>query len=361
MICSTSCQRSGRPGAAMFSLILAIVAGCADAAGPAPGAAPVASVQVAPYGGVHTGVLVVGDTVRLEATARSAAGTIQTGRTASWASSNTAIATVSNAGVVTARAAGQATIRATVEGRPGEAIVQVVTSATVQSVTLVTVSGSHRDTLFVGDTIRLLAVPRTATGEVSADRPSQWLSDDAAVATVDGTGLVTARAVGTASIEASVDGRAASRFYTVAPRGVAEVRVAPTALLIEIGGNRVLSARAFDAQGVEIHGRPVVWSSSTPTVASVTQGGAVSALAAGYADIRATVDGRTGVATVTVPSPEPVFYVFVSPSSASVWTGGSTQLRAPTAGAGGGDLPDRVVTWQSENPAISWVWVLDPQ
>jgi len=52
---------------------------------------------------------------------RDANGGVLSGRTATWASSNTALATVTSAGVVTALAAGTVTITATSEGRSGSA------------------------------------------------------------------------------------------------------------------------------------------------------------------------------------------------------------------------------------------------
>jgi hypothetical protein len=133
------------------------------------------------------------------------------------------------------------------------------------------------------------------------------------------------------------------------------VRVTPTALVIAIGGTQTLTARAYDHHGVEIHGRPVTWSSNAPAVAAVHPQGVVTAIAAGYAEIHATVDGRTGAATVSVPTPDPVRYVFVSPSVSSVWIDGAKQLTVKLAGATGGEITGRPVTWHSENPGIATV------
>src|SRR5204863_6580386 len=79
--------------------------------------ASVASVAVSPA----TASIRVGQTVQLTATPKDSAGSALTGRTVTWASSNTAVATVSPSGLVTTKAAGSATITATSEGKAGSA------------------------------------------------------------------------------------------------------------------------------------------------------------------------------------------------------------------------------------------------
>lgn len=83
--------------------------------------APVASVSLSPT----TATLQVGGTQQFTATPRDASGNALTGRTVSWSSSNTAVATVSAAGLVTGVASGTATITATSEGKSGTATVTV--------------------------------------------------------------------------------------------------------------------------------------------------------------------------------------------------------------------------------------------
>src|SRR5207245_311620 len=88
-------------------------------------AVPVASVLVTPA----VASLPVGGTVQLSATTNDSAGNVLTGRTVTWASSNTPAAAVSGSGFVTAVAAGVATITATSEGKSGIATVTVTASS----------------------------------------------------------------------------------------------------------------------------------------------------------------------------------------------------------------------------------------
>src|SRR5207253_2619736 len=77
--------------------------------------APVASVDVSPA----AASLQVSQTLQLTATPKDANGGPLSGRAVTWASSNTAAATVGGSGLVTAVGAGAATITATSEGQSG--------------------------------------------------------------------------------------------------------------------------------------------------------------------------------------------------------------------------------------------------
>src|SRR2546426_1057937 len=82
---------------------------------------PVASVTVAPA----SASVPVGQTAQLAATPKDASGTPLSGRVVTWASSNTAVATVNGSGLVYGVAAGAATITATSEGPGGAAGVKI--------------------------------------------------------------------------------------------------------------------------------------------------------------------------------------------------------------------------------------------
>src|SRR3989441_906773 len=109
----------------VFSLAPTVFSACSGKEATAPsGAGPVsvASVAVAPA----TATVPVGQTVQLTATTKDANGTVLTGRTVTWATSNAALATVSGSGVVTGVAAGgPVTITATSEGQSGTAAITV--------------------------------------------------------------------------------------------------------------------------------------------------------------------------------------------------------------------------------------------
>lgn len=81
----------------------------------------VATVTVSP----SSGTIQVGGTLQLTATPRDQNGNALSGRTITWSSSNTSVATVTSSGLVRGIAPGTATITATSEGRTGQATVTV--------------------------------------------------------------------------------------------------------------------------------------------------------------------------------------------------------------------------------------------
>ncbi|MDO8665089.1 MAG: Ig-like domain-containing protein, partial [Gemmatimonadales bacterium] len=86
---------------------------------------------------------------------------------------------------------------------------------------------------------------------------------------------------------------------------LASVTVSPdTVTFLEAGATRRLAATPRDSSGAPMTvSQRVVWTSSDPAVAQVTQTGLVMGLASGTATIRATVGQMSGTATVTVRLP----------------------------------------------------------
>ena len=103
---------------------------------------PVASVTVAPS---TASLLLLGDTVRLEAVARDAAGNLLSGRVFTWGSSLESVVTVSATGLVTALANGAATITATTIGVAGSSTVTVQAPTTGSLRLITTTVGRNLD------------------------------------------------------------------------------------------------------------------------------------------------------------------------------------------------------------------------
>lgn len=212
-------------------------------------------------------------------------------------------------------------------------------------------------TVNLGSTTTLTAtvLPANAT-----DKRVNWSSSSNAIATVSTTGVVTGVALGSTTITATtVDGaRTATVALTVTnvpPTRVTGVTVTPlTATITTAGGTTQLTATVSPANATN---RNVTWASLSPTVASVSATGLVTAVANGTALIRVTtVDGGfTATSTVTVnvsTPPIPVTSVTIAPSPVSVAVGASATLTATVLPA---NATNRTVTWTSTNPAIASV------
>jgi uncharacterized protein YjdB len=310
---------------------------------------PVASVSVNPASASVT----TGQTVQLTATPRDASGNPLTGRVVTWATNDGAVATVSGSGLVTAQGGGTATITATSEGQSGTAAI-TVTQPTfpVASVSVTPASLS----LTVGQTGQLTATPRDAGGSPLTGRVVTWTTNSAAVATVNGNGLVTAQGAGTATITATSEGKSATAAITVTLVPVASVSVSPATLSLTVGQMGQLTATPRDASGNPLTGRVVTWTTNSASVATVSSSGLVTGQGAGTATITATSEGQSGTAAITVTQPTvPVASVSVSPPNLSLTVGQTGQLTATPRDASGNPLTGRVVTWTTNSAAVATV------
>jgi hypothetical protein len=190
----------------------------------------------------------------------------------------------------------------------------VTVTVTVAAVAGVSVSPAT-DTLNVDETRQLVAVARDAAGNPLAGRQFTWTTGSASIASVSGTGVVTARGAGTVVITVRCEGQSATAAITVLtpppppppppPAAVASVTVTPTSPSLSVGDTVRLSAVARDSGGNVLSGRSFTWTVANGVVASVTTSGTVTALGVGITTVTVTCEGRSATATVTVTAPPP--------------------------------------------------------
>jgi uncharacterized protein YjdB len=274
----------------------------ASASTPTP-APVVTTVTVAPA----SPSIAVGANATLQATVNDAQGNVMSGQSVSWSSNNTAAATVNASGVVTGVAAGSATITAMCAGKSGSATVTVTsTPPPPPVVTTVTVAPSTAS-IVAGATAPLSATVRDAQGNVMTGQTIVWSTSNAAAATVNANGVVTAVGAGSATITATCSGKTGSSAVTVTapppPPVVTTVTVTPAAPSIVVGAGVTLQATVKDAQGNVMTGQSISWSTNNAAAATVSSGGVATGVAAGSATITATCSGKTGSSTVTVTAP----------------------------------------------------------
>ena len=155
-------------------------------------------------------------------------------------------------------------------------------------------------TVPVGQTLQLTATTEDANGNPLSGRTVTWSSGSSAVAAVNGSGLVTGVALGSATITAASEGQSGTAAITVTRVPVASVTVSPATANLQQGQTRQLTATPQDASGNALSGRVVTWASGNTAVATVSGSGLVSGVAAGSAAITATSEGKSGSASVTV-------------------------------------------------------------
>ncbi|MBU6152003.1 MAG: Ig-like domain-containing protein, partial [Chloroflexi bacterium] len=158
----------------------------------------------------------------------------------------------------------------------------------------VTVSAPSQS-LPVGGQVQLAASVR-ARGNTLPIGVSGWTSSNPAVATVSGSGAVSGVSRGSATITASVGGTQGSVSLLVA--GVRGIQVVPAAVTLAPGGTQALAA-VLDLDPGAANVVPT-WSSLSPSVATVSNAGVVTAVASGTAVVVASAQGVQGTTTVTV-------------------------------------------------------------
>src|SRR5947208_5526910 len=333
------------PDAGVFRVVASGPAATPDTATVTVVGARVAAVKVIPA----VVSLLVGAAVQLTATTTDSAGNLLSGRSISWSSSDAAVASVNSSGLVTSVAQGSATITATSEGQSA-AVPVTVTSVPVASLQICPASAN----VFVGQTLPLTATTKDSAGNTLTGRPVAWASSNPSVVTVSSSGQVAGVTQGSVAITATSESKTATATINVAIVPVASVRVSPASASLPVGQTLQLTATPQDSAGNALTARPVTWTSSNPSVATVSTSGRVTGGTAGSATITATSEGKTGSATVTVTL-APVASVAVSPATTTVPAKGTVQLSVTLKDANGSTLTGRTVAWTSSAPTIATV------
>ncbi|MDE2751487.1 MAG: Ig-like domain-containing protein [Gemmatimonadota bacterium] len=241
----------------------------------------------------------LGDTLRLFAEALDAAGSSVTDIDITWSSEDDEVATVDANGLVTAKANGTVEITAQGGGMSGAAEVMVAQLAASLDVVPAAFS-----LLALGDTMRLVALVLDGNDNGIAGMSVEWTSKNEAVASVDGSGLVTAVRTGSTDVFAATGELSDSAGVTIAQLATG-VHVTPAVdTLGAVGDTLRLSAVALDRNGNEVEDTDYIWSAPHPSVVTVDDSGLVTARGPGTGEIRvkATRAGANyiGVATITV-------------------------------------------------------------
>jgi trimeric autotransporter adhesin len=310
---------------------LALLASCSSGGG--GGGVKLSSIAVTP---THSSVA-AGTSRQMKATGLySDKSTQDLTKQVAWSSSDGAVSTVSNAagskGVAMGVASGNATITATLNGLSGS------TALTVSDATLVSIGVTPaQPSIAIGTTTQL-----TATGVFSDDTTQDlttqvaWSSSAGAVATVASTGgnkgLATGAGVGTVTITATLFSVSGTTALTVTSATLDTLEVTPIAPSLARGTSAQFTATGIfsDATKQDLTTQ-VTWTSSAPTIASVSNAagseGFVTGLSVGGSAISAELSGVTGVSQLTV-TPAALVSIEVSPPEAPLALGTSQQLSA---------------------------------
>lgn len=269
-----------------------------------------------------------------------------TDKTVTWMSDNQGIAMVDSNGKVTAISLGETTITAK-SGEVTATCKVTVVPTPVESITLSNASLSIAE----GETATLTVtiIPADAT-----EKNIMWASSDTDVATVSANGEVTGVKVGSATITAiSINGKSANCAVTVVSNIVAatSITISNIELILTEGDEATLTATVMPVDATD---KSVTWTSSDPSVATVSANGAVTAVKAGTATITASSsNGKTATCTVKVDARIiDAIDLTLSQTTAELKVGETVTLEATVIPE---NATDKTVTWKSDNQGVSTV------
>ena len=138
------------------------------------------------------------------------------------------------------------------------------------------------------------------------------------------------------------------------PPAVSSISVTPPTANVDVGATVQLTAAVRDANNNVLTGRAVSWATSAAQIATVSATGVVTGVSAGAVTITATSEGKSVNVAVAV-NVLAVNNVVVTPATANINIGATTQLTAVARDANNNVLAGRAITWTSSATNIATV------
>lgn len=305
-----------------------------------------------------------GRTVTLTAVVKDQRDSVMTGKSVTWASNNTSVATVT-ANVITAGATtatvtgvtkGTASIVASVEGKVTTVPVFVVDP----TVATVSVTATVPPTFFVGQTLQATSVARDSGNNALTSFTTTWTSSTPTVASVSATGLITALSAGTTTITATTGGKTGTLNVTVSLVPVARVLLT-LPKPAHVGRPATLVAELRNSSGTALTAaqRTFGWHSSDESIATISSTGVLTGLTYGTTIITCVVENRVGTLVVNVTEVG-IDHIVVSPDSSDLKVGATRQYTATAFDADSvplsvAALNGRPFEWSTTNNATARV------
>lgn len=240
-------MRAGAFGlGAIAILVPMLVSACGGGGSPAEPppqqSGGVASVAVTPAADTAASI---DETVDFKAIAKDASGNTIGNVAFSWSSTVPAVASVSTTGLATAKVNGTTRIVASAAGKADTAVLVVK-----QKTASVAVSPDSATLSQVGDTVRFTATAFDANSHEVEGAEFLWAVSDTTFATVDGSGLVTARQAGRVEVTATAAGRTGTAALSVESSASPQIQsVSPSPL--QEGQSATITGENFKASPAE--------------------------------------------------------------------------------------------------------------
>ncbi|HWT74530.1 MAG TPA: Ig-like domain-containing protein [Mobilitalea sp.] len=264
-------------------------------------------------------------------------------KTVNWTSSDTTKATVDANGRVTLLKAGTVTIIATSADSPAvTAMCNLSIDVPVVSLAL----DETTKTMYVGQSARLTYTLLPAN---ASNNSVTWTSTNTSVVTVDATGKVTAKSVGSSVVILKTADGGYTVYCTITVKQVATAVTFDVSVLNLKKGEYYYIKTTLTPKNSTDNG--LIWESSDTKVATVDANGKVVAKDAGSAIIMARTEVG-GVAYCKVNVTQPVNSLLLNFSEKTIFVGNKFQLEVSVTPSTASQLG---VTWKSSNDKVAKV------
>jgi uncharacterized protein YjdB len=152
----------------------------------------------------------------------------------------------------------------------------------------------------VGQEVKLTVVAKDDKRAIVKESPSTYFAGPFDAATADDNGVLKLHGPGEVIAGAIVGGKAGFTKIMVKPASIKTVQIEEIKTPLVVGGTVQLSATTRIFSGDPRTDVPVIWTSGSPTVATVDAAGVVTGIDAGKATIKATAQDASGTTTITV-------------------------------------------------------------
>lgn len=273
--------------------------------------------------------LLSGQTKQLRADALDRRGSVVPGGPFVWASSNPLVAAVSDQGAVVGVDTGFAQVTASI-GPLSDTATVVVSLVPVASVSL----SPATDSLYLTDSLQLVAVTKDSIGGTLFDRPVAWTSSNTLVLSVSDSGLVVARSLGNATVRATSEGKTADLAFAIAPIPVASITV-PDGLELLVDSAVAVEAVARDSSGRAIPSAVLAWQVGDTSVATIDSLGLLRGQSLGATAVQVSSGRAQSRVPVWTRLPPQAVGTASSTDSLKLQVGSGTELVVPPSA-----LPD---------------------
>ena len=173
-------------------------------------------------------------------------------------------------------------------------------STTTPVATTIELSESTLTFSSLGASTQLTATVKDQSNASMAGASVSWATSSGAVVTVSSSGLVTSVGNGTATVTATSGSADGTTAVTVA-QAAADIVLSDTLLSFSAPYDTIrITATVTDDSSDEISSPTLTWTTSHPTIATVSSGGLVTGVGAGTTDITATSGSITANAVAVV-------------------------------------------------------------